>query len=270
MLDKHKNIDSRDDPTCRPRFVQIADEIRSQIATGDLKEHDILPSERSLSEHYGVSRMTGRRALKALETEGLVYNTDRRGRFVSPQRLKYNVCNMVSFVSAAQADDVDLKIEVVKTAQTVADNKLAALLEQPVGCAIIAYTRLFHSSDHPIFIETEYLVAERFPGFLQYDLRQSTTQILEARFGTIASTGDIVIRMRGVQPDEAQLLSLSANHAVIELEQVIRDEAGVPFCFGHQAWRGEMAEFFAHAIAAGRSPGKILRTKPNEHKRNIP
>lgn len=257
MLDKQRSKDSTGDPSPRPRFVQIADEIRGQIATGALKEHDILPSERSLSEQYDVSRMTGRRALEALETEGLVYSADRRGRFVSPQRLKYNVSNMVSFVSTAQAEDVDLRIEVVETAETVADSKLAALFERPVGSAITAYTRLFHSGGHPIFIETEYLVADRFPGFLQHDLRQSTTQILEHSFATTASTGDIVIRMRGVQSDEAQLLSISANHTVIELEQVIRDEAGVPFCFGHQVWRGEMAEFSAHAIVAGRNAGKV-------------
>ena len=257
MLEKHKSKDTLGDPSSRPRFLQIADEIRRQIATGTLKEHDILPSERKLSELYGVSRMTGRRALEALETEGLVYNADRRGRFVSPQRLKYNVSNMVSFVSTAQANDVDLKIDVVETREAVPDSKLAALLEQPVGSAIIAHTRLFHSGGHPIFLETEYLIADRFPDFLQCDRRQSTTQILETRFGTIASTGDIVIRMRGVKSDEAPLLSISANHTVIELEQVIRDEAGVPFCFGHQVWRGEMAEISAHAIVAGQGADKV-------------
>ena len=220
-----------------------------------------LISATEAAKELGMSRKSyykwERRALEALETEGLVYNADRRGRFVSPQRLKYNVSNMVSFVRTAQADDVDLKIDVVETRETVADSKLAALLELPVDSAIIAYTRLFHSGDHPIFIETEYLAADRFPGFLECDLRQSTTQALETRFGTTASTGDIVIRMRGVQSDEAQLLGISANHTVIELEQVIRDEAGVPFCFGHQVWRGEMAEFSAHAIVAKRRTDKV-------------
>jgi len=43
-------------------------------------------------------------------------------------------------------------------------------------------------------------------------------------------------------------LNISARHTVITLEQVIRDKAGVPFCFGRQVWRGEMAEFSAHVI----------------------
>ena len=248
MLDKPGNQNRQSDPSRGPRFLQIVDEIRDQIATGVLKEHGILPSERNLSEQYGVSRMTGRRALEALEIEGLVYSADRRGRFVSPQRLKYNVSNMVSFVKTAQTDDVDLKIEVVATSQTYADSRLAAVFDQPEGSAIFAYTRLFHTGGHPIFLETEYVLADRFPDFLRHDLRHSTTQILENNYGAAASTGDIVISMRGVRTDEAKLLNISARHTVITLEQVIRDKAGVPFCFGRQVWRGEMAEFSAHAI----------------------
>ncbi|MCK8462678.1 GntR family transcriptional regulator [Aliiroseovarius sp. S1339] len=248
MRDKRSKQDGDDEPSTRPRFLQIADKIREKIERGDLTVHDILPSERSLSEQYNVSRMTGRRALEALETEGLVYNADRRGRFVSPKRLNYNVSNMVSFVVNAQTNEFDLEINVIEAAESIADSRLAALLEQPEECDVVQYTRLFHSGNHPIFIETEYLIAERFPDFLDHDLRQSTAQILEKSYNTSANTGDIVIRMRGVQAHEAQLLNIAASHTVIELEQVIRDDKGTPFCFGRQVWRGEMAEFSAHAI----------------------
>lgn len=250
MLDKRSKQSGDLASSTSPRFLQIANEIRGQIRRGELSVHDILPSERSLSEQHNVSRMTGRRALEALETEGLVYNADRRGRFVSPKRLTYNVSNMVSFVVNAQSNDVDLEIDLVSANESTADANIAALLECPAGCAVVEYTRLFHSGAHPIFIETEYLIADRFPGFLEHDLQQSTTQILEKSYNTLATTGDIVIRMRGVQPPEAQLLNIAASHTVIELEQVIRDDTGAPFCFGRQVWRGEMAEFSAHAIVA--------------------
>ena len=248
MLDRQGKQRSLSNESRRPRFLQIADDLREQIAAGVLTEHAILPSERSLSDQYSVSRMTGRRALEALETEGLVYSSDRRGRFVSPKRLKYNVSNMVSFVTNAQANDLDLEIDVIDAVESIADKVLASLLEQPEGKGLFEYTRLFHSGGHPIFIETEYLLAERFPDFLANDLRQSTTRILENSYGTWASTGDIVIRMRLVKAQEARLLNIAASNTVIELEQIIRDETGTPFCFGRQVWRGEMAEFSAHAI----------------------
>lgn len=241
-------MDGQNAPSSRPRFLQIADEIRCQIEAGTLTEHDILPSERALSEQFSVSRMTGRRALEALETDGLVYNADRRGRFVSPKRLKYNVSNMVSFVSTAQSNEVDLKIDVIETGEHPADTRVATLLGLNADDGVISYTRRFHSGGHPIFLETEYLTAQRFPKFLENDLTQSTTRILEEHYGTSAKTGDIVIRMRGVTVNEAKLLNIAASHTIIELEQIIRDKDGIAFCLGCQVWRGEMAEFSANAI----------------------
>lgn len=248
LLEKNTEKTTHRGTEDRPRFLKIADDVRSRISSGDLTEHEALPSERSLSEHYDVSRMTARRALEALESEGLVYSADRRGRFVSPRRLRYNVSEMVSFVSDAQSKGRELEIEVIEAGEIPADARLAAFLNQPLGAPLYAYTRLFRSGGHAIFIETEYLLAERFSGFLDHDLRQSTTQILDVHYDTSAQTGDIVIRMRGVGAREAQLLNVNASHAVIELEQVICDATGSPFCFGRQVWRGEMAEFSAHAI----------------------
>ena len=231
-----------------PRFLQIADSIRRQIKSDELLPHAPLPSERSIAEDQGVSRMTARRALDSLETEGLVYSADRRGRFVSPKRLSYDVSNMVSFVVGAQNSAVELEIEVIEVRTGPASADIAAHLEIDPEASVHEYTRLFRSGGHAIFLETEYVAAARFPDFATHDLKQSTTRLLETRYQAHAHTGDIVIRMRGVLAHEAPLLGLSARHSAIEMEQVIRDEAAVPFCFGRQLWRGELAEFSARAI----------------------
>jgi GntR family transcriptional regulator len=232
----------------RPMFLQILDDVREQIAKGELTEHAALPSERSLAEKYGISRMTARRALEALEYEGLAYSEDRRGRFVSPRRLRYNVSEMVSFVADAQSKGSNLEIVVIKMGTTTADERLARLLEQEIGTQVHEYTRLFLLDGHAIFIETECVIADRFPDFLDNDLRQSTTRLLEEDYSTCSSTGDIIIRMHSTSNEEAALLNIKASHAAIELEQVIRDQNGTPFCFGRQVWRGELAEFSARAI----------------------
>lgn len=240
-----------------PRFRQIFDALRTEITNGNWPEHTALPSERVVAEQHGVSRMTARRALEALEAEGLSYSEDRRGRFVSPQRLTYDISQMVSFAADAQAKGVELEIEVIKAGPVVADSKIAKDLSVSVGEPLHAYTRLFKIRGHAIFIETEYVIAAQFPDLLRHDLRhdlrQSTTQLLDQHYDTRALTGDIVIRMRGVRADEAKLLGLAQNHAGIELEQVIRDTAGVPFCIGRQIWRGELAEFSARAIVNAKS-----------------
>jgi GntR family transcriptional regulator, transcriptional repressor for pyruvate dehydrogenase complex len=50
----------------------IVEQIRSLIAAGRLAPGDRLPSERDLAEQFGVSRVTVRDALRALEATGLV------------------------------------------------------------------------------------------------------------------------------------------------------------------------------------------------------
>jgi len=238
-------------PRSAPRFRAITDTLRMAILNGTLAEHDALPSERTIAEEHGVSRMTARRALEALEAEGLAYSENRRGRFVSPQRLTYDVSRKVSFVAEAEATGLDLEIEPIDSATIRADASLAAKMEVEPGTPLYAYTRLFRSRGHAIFVEREVVIAGRFPDFLTHDLRQSTTRLLEQHYDTCAHIGDIVIRMRAMDGEEARLLALAPNHAGIELEQVIRDDVGSAFCMGRQMWRGELAQFSARAMLGG-------------------
>ena len=50
----------------------IADQIRQAIVTGRLAQGERLPPERELAEQFGVSRVTVRDALRALEAMGLI------------------------------------------------------------------------------------------------------------------------------------------------------------------------------------------------------
>ncbi len=192
--------------------------------------------------------MTARRALEAIEAEGLAYSEDRRGRFVSPKRVRYDISKRVSFAAEAHRLGTDLVIEVVQAKPIPASDTLSGLLDVSVGERLFEYTRLFTMNGHPTLLETEYVIARRCPDLLEQDLRQSTTQLLEDHYGLSARVGDVVIRMRAIAPEEAALLGVTTHQAGIELEQVIRDAANQPFCFGRQIWRGELAEFSAKAV----------------------
>lgn len=49
---------------------------------GQYRAGSVLPSEAQLSEHFGVSRVTVRRALQDLEVKGWIERRHRRGTFV--------------------------------------------------------------------------------------------------------------------------------------------------------------------------------------------
>lgn len=235
------------DQSTTPRFQQIVEHIKDKIEV-ELNAHDSLPSERALAEDYGVSRMTARRALEAIETEGLAYSEGRRGRFVSPLRLPYDI-SRVSFAADAENAGMDLEIKLIEAETVAANRQLAKSLQVEPGEPLYQYTRLFCTHGHSTFIETEYVIAKHFPGLLEHDLQQSTTKLLQRNYNSTAKSADVVIRMRSLQREEADLLGLTSLQIGIELEQITRDAWGQPFCFGRQIWRGEMAEFSVHAVA---------------------
>ncbi|MFI2856525.1 substrate-binding domain-containing protein [Paenibacillus sp. JSM ZJ436] len=64
-------------------FEQVKEQVIGIILEQGLKPHDLIPSEGELAAKFGVSRMTGKLALQALQDEGLVYRMPRRGTFLA-------------------------------------------------------------------------------------------------------------------------------------------------------------------------------------------
>lgn len=65
-----------------PLYLQVAESIREAIIAGTLSPGDALPTERDLSESFGVSRASVREALRALQAQGLVSFTGSPSRTV--------------------------------------------------------------------------------------------------------------------------------------------------------------------------------------------
>lgn len=59
-------------PKRRKAYEQVAEAIREQVFSGYLKEGQRLPSEREMSEQFGVSRVVVREAIRTLELAGIL------------------------------------------------------------------------------------------------------------------------------------------------------------------------------------------------------
>lgn len=70
----------------RPRYLQVAEEIRAQILDGELQPGDPMPSEAALSKTYDLSRTSVRGAIRQLREWGLVRAEQGRGTYVRAQR----------------------------------------------------------------------------------------------------------------------------------------------------------------------------------------
>lgn len=75
MICQHVNIsywNGGDKINSKPKYRIIVDEIINKIRSGEYKVGDTLPSENELTKMFGVSRITVVRAMKELETLGII------------------------------------------------------------------------------------------------------------------------------------------------------------------------------------------------------
>ena len=72
---------SSDDPI----YLQIKNQIKAQIISGDLKVGEQLPSIRFLAKELRVSMLTAKRAFDKLELDGFINSVQGKGNFVAAQ-----------------------------------------------------------------------------------------------------------------------------------------------------------------------------------------
>lgn len=72
---------SSDDPI----YLQIKNQIKVQIISGDLKVGEQLPSIRSLAKELRISMLTAKRAYDELELDGFINSVQGKGNFVAAQ-----------------------------------------------------------------------------------------------------------------------------------------------------------------------------------------
>jgi GntR family transcriptional regulator len=148
----------------RPAYLQIADDLRSQILDGALQEGDKLPSEADLMTDYGVSRIVARDAVKVLETEGLVAKRQGSGTFVralTPPEVRivgdfYAVRPTSSpFARAAREAGQEPEWE-YQSRSTTAPKAIAARLGIAPGDPIMKTNYRFFADGAPVMLSTSY------------------------------------------------------------------------------------------------------------------
>jgi len=65
-----------------PLYIQLRDQLRALVNTGDLRPGDRIPASRELAVQLGVHRTTVANAYAELESEGLISGHVGRGTFI--------------------------------------------------------------------------------------------------------------------------------------------------------------------------------------------
>ena len=107
--------------TGRPGYLQIADDLRAQIADGRLSPGDSLPSTAQLREQYDVSAGVVKAAISVLRTEGLVVGQQGKGVFVKDQGATRSPAPPPTATSAADGALVELITEVLSAVRDLSE-----------------------------------------------------------------------------------------------------------------------------------------------------
>lgn len=224
-----------------PVFAQIRARLQAAIETGALTPNQRLPSERQLSELFGVSRMTVRQAIDAMTHDRLLYVVQGKGTFVAdPRIIKQPLHDLTSFTQDITSRGMRPSSRVVDGRIFRATFELARLFEIAVTAEIIQLTRLRLADDEPLAIETAHIPAAYAPGLLEHDLeRNSLYSILGGEYGLILAQAHQTIEADEPTDEEIRLLEMDGKRPVLRISRITFDATGRIVEYVRAVYRGD-------------------------------
>lgn len=223
-----------------PLYRQLMQRIRADIASGVYAVHSRIPSEAELSEAYQVSRVTVRKALAELTSEGLLRRKQGKGTYVCAPRLRSNLREVTSFHEACLMMGCTPSTKVI-SAQTVHvedDVREELGLTEDKAVEII---RVRLADGEPVMLETNRF-SMQYSGLIKEDLSASLYHLLSQQ-GIEAASGVHEISLCYATAQQARLLGVEPGTALLQLDQLIFDQHGMPLHTSHQVIRGDRFTF---------------------------
>ena len=220
----------------QPLYEQTYDALVAHISR-NWRAGSRLPSERALCSALGVSRLTLRRALLALEADGLVARAAGRGWLVSTPHVSEPPNELLSFSAMARARGLVPSADVLSA--TVRDATLdeSELLQVAPGAPVFDLERLHRLDGLPIALGRALLPLGRAPWLTEGDFeRASLHDALEAN-GIVPTRAEYVIEVIESSERTARLLDVPVGQGLLLASGETFDADGVPIERGWMAYR---------------------------------
>ncbi|CDQ42517.1 MULTISPECIES: GntR family transcriptional regulator [Mycolicibacterium] len=217
-----------------------------------------LGSERELAERYGTSRTSLRQVLAALEEAGLVHRVIGRagGIFISHGQVQRNLSDVVGVPAFLASQGYAAGSRVLSTKIGAADQTTRHALQIGPGDYVVDITRVRLADGSPISLEHAQLPADRFPGLLEQQLGGSLYELLESHYGLV--NGQAMERIEAVNAtdEEASLLGIEPQSALLLITRVTHDQHGTPYEFSRDLFRGDRTALAVTAQGRGLTGAK--------------
>ncbi len=224
-----------------PLYYQLKEILKEQIEEGILAPGNLLPSERELSEKYGISRPTVRQALKELVYEGLLTREKGKGTFVAKPKLEYGfIQHFVTFYEDMAQRGYTLRTRVLRKEVQEAPKRVAKALQLKEGEKIIFLERLRFVEDEPVVWVQNHIPHHLCPGLLEEDLTdRSLYGLLSEKYHLKPQWAEVSLEPVVATDLDSSLLGIDPGAPVLLLENITYDTENRPIDLFISRFRGD-------------------------------
>ncbi len=227
-----------------PLYLRLQEEIKSAIASGDLKPLAALPAEREIAAALNISRVTVRKALSGLVNEGLLEQRQGSGTFVSrrPPTVEQPLSRLTSFSEDMRQRGLATTSRWLDRGVSVTSTREAIHLALSPQDRVSRLRRLRFADGVPMAIERA-TIPQRYladPHAVETSLY---AMLGELGFKPVRALQRLSAANLG--RDEAGLLEVPAGSAALSIERVSYLASGQPVEFTRSFYRGDIYDFVA-------------------------
>jgi GntR family transcriptional regulator len=230
-----------DQSSSLPLYQQLQRALRQAIETRILSPDDALPPERDLATEFSVSRITVRKAIDGLVSEGMLVRRQGSGTFVCA-RVEKNFSKLTSFSEDMRARGRNPRsVWLRRSAGTVTPEESLTLRSSP-GTPVYRFHRIRFADDAPMAIEYATVLASSLP---------SLDSVESSLYEALEHAGNRPVRalqrLRAVlfTAEQAELLQAKEKDAGLLVERLgfLKDGSAVEFTQSY--YRGDIYDFVA-------------------------
>ncbi|MDQ4491895.1 GntR family transcriptional regulator [Sinomonas sp. ASV486] len=201
-----------------PKHEQLRS-IILKLAKEELEPGARLPSERTLMDAYGVSRITVRAAIGRLVTEGHLVRVPGKGTFVADAAIQ-STLHLASFTQEMESRGLTASTVVLTAERTTAPEDTADALGLEPGTDAIHLRRLRLADGRPVSVDDAWYHPTHAERLLDIDLTGSVYKALAEKFGHQIDRARQTVRAEGAPADIGVLLGTGTGAPILFFDRV--------------------------------------------------
>lgn len=220
-----------------PQYLLIKAELQARIQSGALKTGDKLPSERELCAIFSTTRTTIRESLAQLEASGVIYRSDRRGWFVTPERLWLDPTQNTNFHKLCLEQGREPKTVLLSGRLTTVPLDVMKPLELQPFDQIYLLARLRYADGRAICYCENHCLPARVPELLRHDLNGSLTEVYQSHYDLVYTSMHLTFHPTSIPAHAAAALGIMEGLPALQLSRLNYDQHGRVLDYDIEFWR---------------------------------